>query len=220
MSTAWKHVTTILLVAVFTIAIPPVDTVLDAAGTREASTHYVKNFSYGFRDRSSIYFLLEYKVYRRRRPVWFIMPIERSPVYYYYRIFFYRFDIETDRLEQLATLRDETSPQTSVKNSLFTGEDHRIVFAFYSGWDRERGTLYELRVWDPHVQRFVGTPVGTELGSATSSPVPREDPRMQHYFADYRSPWEANPGVITITELKTSVLADVTDEQWDLPREW
>ena len=208
MDRSWlKHVLTVLLVLVATMFVP--DTVLPA-GARE-SRQYRREFSFGFREDPHVYFLLEYKVFRRRRPIWFIMPIERSPVYYDHRIFLYRYDTAEGRLEQLGLVRDEIPTQTNIKSSLFTRENGLVIFAYQAGWSRDQGLLYELRGWDTARDRFADP--GVEGGVRVS----RESPAMQKYFRDYVSPWWDNPGVITITELKTEVLKDVSEEDWGLP---
>lgn len=202
-----RYILTVLLLLITVVILPEA---VHPAGQRE-SRQYRRDYSYGFREGDQVYFLLEYRVFRRRRPIWFIMPIERSPVYYDHRIFLYRYDTAEGRLEQLGLVRDEIPTQTNIKSSLFTRENGRVIFAYQAGWESGQGLLYELRGWDTARDRFAD-PV-MEGGVRVS----RGSPTMDRYFRDYVSPWWDNPGVITITELRTEILRDVSDEDWGLP---
>ncbi len=180
------------------------------AGGRESDSRRAsKRFSYGFQDGEQCYFLLEYKVSTPRRPVWFIMPIERSPIVHYHRIFLYRFDTTTRQLERLATVLEAVPRQTTIQSTIFGLRDGRVVFAFASGWDSELGRLTDLRVWDLEAKTLVET---------ERVVAPRDAPEIARYFGDYEGGLANYPGMMTITTLKNEVLADVSEEQWDLPR--
>ncbi|TVR31958.1 MAG: hypothetical protein EA404_08835 [Spirochaetaceae bacterium] len=180
------------------------------AGGRESDSRRAsKRFSYGFQDGEQCYFLLEYKVSTPRRPVWFIMPIERSPKMHYHRIFLYRFDTTTQELERLATVLETVPRQTTIQSTIFGLRDGRVVFAFNSGWDSERGLLHDLRVWD----RDAGALVEAERVVA-----PRDAPEIARYFGDYQGGLANYPGMMTITTLRNEILTGVSEEQWDLPR--
>ena len=179
----------------------------------EKPVNYTMNLSYGFRDGNAVYFLLEYKVWKARSSLWFIMPIERSPKIYFQKIFLYRFFTEGARLERLSTVRDYFPPAVDVQSSKFTKDGGAVVFAYRAGRDKQFKQLYEIRVWDIAGGRFADPPNG-------AVPVSADSPAHQKYFGDYKSPWNSNPGVIGITELKKVILKDVTPEQWDLPQKW
>lgn len=174
--------------------------------------NYTMNFSYGFRDKDAVYFLLEYKVWKARSPLWFIMPIERAPQIYFQKIFLYRYLIEENRLDRQAVVREDFPPGVDVQGSKFTKDGGAVVFAYPAGRDARHTLLYEIRVWDIAGGRF--------LDLDGTVPAPAGSPAHQKYFGDYKSPWASNPGVIGITELKKVIMKDVTPEQWDLPREW
>ncbi len=174
-------------------------------GSRRAS----KSFSYGFFDGTECYFLLEYRIYTKRRPVWFIMPIERRPKLHYHRVMLYRFDTEAQKLERLATVLEDVPHQTFLNSTLFGLRDGRVVFAFPSGWDSELGSLTDLRVWDREAEALL---------EAERVHAPRDAPEIAHYFGDYEGGLASYPGMITITKLKNAVLAGVTADHWDLPR--
>lgn len=181
-----------------------------AGGRREDdSRRYTRRLSYGFCHEDQVYFLLEYRVYTPRRPVWFIMPIERSSIVHYHRIFLYRFDRTREQLERLATVQESVPLRTSVQSTKFGERNGRIAFAFYSGSDPERGLIYELHLWDREAQKLV---------EAEHAAAPWESPEIARYFGDYEGGLADYPGMITISELRNQVLADVPDEEWDLPR--
>lgn len=196
----------VLLVATFLVLASPG---AGAGGGRENdSRRYSKSFSYGFREGNLYYFLLEYRVSTPRRPVWFIMPIERPSIVHYHRIFLYRFDTATQKLERLATVQETVPRQTNIKSTIFGLRDGRVVFAFTSGWDNEHGLMEDLRVWDRDAQSLV---------DAEQVVAPRDSPEIARYFGDYEGGLADYPGMMTITSLKNEVLADVTEEEWDLP---
>lgn len=163
----------------------------------------------GFRASEAVFFLLEYTVWQRRRPVWLIMPIEREPRRFHYGIYLYRYDLATRSLEQLALITDQMRPQTSVAATLFRLDHERVVFAFRRGWSAEEGLLYHPFAWDLRSDRLL------EL----APPRGRRAPEMTTSFADYAGPATANPGVIAVGELR-ALLRDVPEEQWSLPRDW
>ncbi len=199
---------------------------------RESSAVYSKNFSHGFRVDREIYFLLEYKVWQPRRPIWFILPIERPPRAHYNRIFLYRFDPEEQRLDRLAQVRETIGPRTNVKYTLFTtgeavSDDGRmhgktIVFAYSAGWDADQGFLYDLLAWHIKAGKLTGAEDTTTppAGDTERRLYGRETPEMRRYFERYASPWTDNPGVISITELKQEILSVLPEEKWGLPRKW
>ncbi len=201
--------------------------ILGAGGSRSRSDRYSrisyrKELSCGFRSDGRVHFLLEYTVSRARRPIWFIMPIERSPVYYFHKIFLYRYDPDTGSLDRLATVRDEVGFQTSVRDTRFVEEEPgRFVFAYRAGWESGKGLLHDLLIWDESTGRLYTVDGEAATPDASIRPhYPDDSPEIQRYFADYISPWWDNPGVISITDLRREVLAEVTREDWDLPRDW
>lgn len=184
---------------------------LQAQGT---SVNYRRDLSYGYHDEQSdlYYFIVEYRVSRPRRPIWFIMPIELPSQVYFHKIFLYTYDVQQNRLEQRAVLRDNVGHGTNIKSSRFMGNEEGIVFSYSSGWSKERGMLHDVFVADR--QSTEVRPAGTEQA------VPETSPLFQQYFGAYQSPFTANPGVVGITELSTHVLAEIEEEDWELPREW
>ena len=88
-------------VAMFLLLIYPL--VLPYSARRPEATRL--QLSPGLITEEGVYFLAEYRVSRYRRPVWFIMPIERSPTVYYEGVFLYRFRAgDSTELERLAVL--------------------------------------------------------------------------------------------------------------------
>jgi hypothetical protein len=183
-----------------------------ASLSADKPVNYTMNFSSGLRDGDAVYFLLEYKVWKARSPIWFIMPIELPPKIYFHKIFLYRYMPKADRLERLAVVREEFPPAVGVQASKFTKDGNAVVFAYPAGYDKEQRPLFEVRSWDTAASKF------REQG--TDSVVTRDSSLHQRYFGNYKSPYDSNPGVIGITELKKVILKDVTPEQWDLPRKW
>lgn len=182
---------------------------LRAGGSREYPVQHGRSFSPGLRTGTEVYFLLEYTVQQRRRPVWFIMPIERSPRVFLYGIYLYRYDTGTETLEQLAMAADQARPQTSVVDAMLRRHQERIVFAYRRGWASGEGLLYHPFAWDTRAGRLL------EL----APPRGRKEPEIAEYFSDYKSPSTANPGVISITDLR-SLVQDIPPEEWGLPEEW
>ncbi|MFW5878814.1 MAG: hypothetical protein ACOCVR_03260 [Myxococcota bacterium] len=186
--------------------------VLAAAGCSSSKPiQYQKTFSYGLEDEDAVYFLLEYKVWRARAPVWFIMPIERSPEIFFQEIYLYRYQPETQRLEKLATVRDDFPPGVSIRSTKLTGDDGDVIFAYQAGNSLERGILYEVRIWDRAGRRL--------LSPDPEGPSPTDSPLHERYFGEYRSPWTDNPGIMPISDVK-ALAAGAPEEDWDLPAEW
>jgi len=201
---------TLFLVAaasgLFSLALPA-----HARGTR---VNYRRTHSYGFHDQATniFYFIVEYRVARPRRPVWFIMPIERPARVYFHKIFLYTYDAPHGRLQQRAVLRDDVGYRTNIQSSRFARSDAGIVFSYISGYSIDQGFLHDVFVVDP--RSGVVRPLDTEPA------MPEASPLFQQYFGDYQSPFTANPGIVGITELRTTVLTEVSEEDWGLPREW
>ena len=180
------------------------------AGGRETGSRRVsRRFSNGFFVGTECYFLLEYRIFTPRRPVWFIMPIERPPKVHFHGVFLYRYDTDTQQLERLATVLESVPRQTFISYTIFGLRDRRVVFAFPSGRDSDSRSLTDLRVWD----REAGTLVETERVHA-----PQDNPSYERYFGDYEGGLASYPGMITITKLRTEVLAGVSPDDWDFPR--
>ena len=178
------------------------------------NVNYRQDLSYGFHDAETdlYYFMVEYRVSKPRRPVWFIMPIELPSRVYFHKIFLYTYDAQHNRLEQRAVLSDNVGPGTNIKSSRFASSEEGIVFSYSRGWSKERGMLHDVLIADRHSPEV--WPAGAE------QVMPETSPLFQHYFGEYQSPFTANPGVVGITELRTTVLAEVSEEDWGLPREW
>ncbi len=201
------RVKTILLIALVATAV-----VFGACAHSEKPTRYGKSFSYGLRHDKSVYFLLDYQVSRARSPVWFIMPIERSPLVLFHEIYLYRYEPTSGHLERLATLHDSPSRGVNVGDSKFIKDGDVFVFAYRAGFDEEYRLLYEIRQWDIAERRL--RDVGPKIAGTRDSAL------YQRYFGDYSSPAVANPGVVGISKLIREILADVEDSAWDLPRKW
>ena len=137
----------------------------------------------------------------------FIMPIERSPKLHYHRVFLDRFDTSTQKLERLATVLEAVPRQTFINSTIFGLRNGRVVFAFNSGWDSEQGSLNDLRVWDREAQSLI---------EAERVVAPRDAREIARYFGDYEGGLASYPGMMTITSLKSEVLAGATEEEWDL----
>ena len=177
---------------------------------RSSEAQQRRTLSDGFGDGDQIYFLLDYRVSRARRPVWFIMPIERPPKVYHRSLALYRFDVDSGRLVRLAILKENDFPvQFNARYTQFTKADEAIVFAYRAGWDSEQGVLYAVHAWDPVTQTFV-------LGGPDADPVIETAPEYQVHFSDYLSPWTDNPGILPVTELQER-LAVVPSAAWNLP---
>ncbi|TVR91426.1 MAG: hypothetical protein EA428_05745 [Spirochaetaceae bacterium] len=176
--------------------------------------NYRRTHSYGFHDQETniYYFIVEYRVAKPRRPVWFIMPIERPARVYFHKIFLYTYNATHSRLQQRAVLRDEVGYRTSIQSSRFTRSDAGIVFSYISGYSTDQGFVHDVFIVDPHSGEV--RPVDAEPAMLETSPL------FHQYFGDYQSPYTANPGIVGITELRTTVLAEVSEEEWGLPREW
>ena len=174
--------------------------------------NYTRDLSYGFRDGEDYYFIVEYRVWQRRRPIWFIMPIERGSRVFHHEIYLYRYRSNAHRLEQIATLRDTVNVGTNIKQSRFVRTEDRIVFSFDVGRTDGLQSLYDVFVLDPSTLSL--SPAGPE------QPVRRESELFQRYFGEYRSPFTANPGIVGITGLRTDVLRAVEEDDWGLPRRW
>ncbi len=172
-------------------------------------------YSYGVEEEGQLYFLAEFSESRARRPVWFIMPIERSPKYYTQLIRWYRYDMDSEELHLLATLRDDAPfpSQVNAGRSKFRIVEEGIAFAYASGWDSDLGALYDLRVWDREDRAFLEN----DLGGDGIQLVDRDSDLYERYFGDYASPYWDNPGVVSRTDVRT-MLEDVPDGQWNWPR--
>ena len=94
--------------------------------------YYSKTFSWGLFESEDVYFLLDYRVSRPRRPLWFILFIERPGKVYYHRIFFFRYNPEEDEL-----VREEFPPGVWVSGSRIKERDGKIIFAYRAGFDEE-----------------------------------------------------------------------------------
>ncbi len=124
-----------------------------------------------------------------------------------------RYEPATNRLEQLATVREEFPPRVSISNSKFTKDGSNVVFAYQAGSEIEAGLLYEVRVWDAEAREL------HEAGPEALGPV--SSSLYQRYFGGYKSPFSDNLGILGISELRRDVLAEVGEEDWDLPlEEW
>lgn len=180
---------------------------------QSAQLNHRRELSYGYLDAetNTYYFLVDYRISRSRRPVWFILPIERPPQVYFHKIYLYSYDATHARLQQLAVLRDDVGPNTNVKYSRFTRTATGIVIAYSSGWAAGEGLQHDVFILDPH--SAVVRPAGGQ------SQIPETSTLFQQYFGTYLSPFEANPGVVGITELRTRVLATVSEDDWGLPRQ-
>jgi len=176
---------------------------------------YVKNFSHGLVVEDSIYFVLEYRVSEDRSPLWFIMPIERSPKFHYQKLFLYSWTPCSEELKQLAVLREEFPfpPRINVGLSRFNSTPNGFVFIVTAGSDEDHRQVYELRAWDIESEGF------SPINGQKTNIINLESPLYLEYFADYLSPWVDNPGIISIAELKEE-LEELDQEDWDLPREW
>ena len=174
--------------------------------------NYTRELSYGFRDGEDYYFIVEYRVWQRRRPIWFIMPIERGSRVFHHEIYLYRYRADSDRLEKIATLRDTINVGTNIKQSRFVRTTDGIVFSLDAGRTDGIESVYDVFVLDPSTLSL--SPAGPE------QPVPRDSELFQRYFGEYRTPFTANPGIVGITELRTDVLRAVKEDDWRLPRTW
>ncbi|MCA1753703.1 MAG: hypothetical protein LC641_03175 [Spirochaeta sp.] len=190
----------------FSLALP--------AHARGTTVNYRRTHSYGFHDEQTnmYYFIVEYRVSKPRRPIWFIMPIERPSHVYFHKIFLYTYDATHGRLQQRAVLRDDVGYGTNIKSSRFVRRDAGIVFSYSRGYIIDKGFLHDVFVVDPCSVEV--RPAGSERAVLDTSPL------FQQNFGDYQSPFTANPGIVGITELRTTVLAKVSEEDWGLPREW
>lgn len=175
---------------------------------------YTRTLSPGFAYEDTVYFLLDYRVSRYRRPVWFIMPIERSPTVYFQAIYLYAWEPADHALTQLDVLRSDFPfpPRVSVNMARFLPAEEGIALAYQAGTTAEFDTQWDLRIWNPDTGTL--RPAGTQLNLVTES-----SSAYQQHFADYRSPAADNPGRIAITDLR-ELLEGLTAEDWDLPRQW
>jgi len=179
------------------------------------SISYSRQNSYGFVEEGDIYFLLEYKVMEKRKPFWFILPIERPPRVHYQKLFLYRLRPEDNQLVQLATLREELPFPAgfNIQYTQFKKTDEGLVIAHRAKFGEDNTVVFDLRIWDISKEKFV------ELNGQINHLLRTDDPVYQEYFGEYKSPWVNNPGVIGITEVRL-YLEDFSEEDWDLPREW
>ncbi|MFP4366930.1 MAG: hypothetical protein ACLFQA_07530 [Bacteroidales bacterium] len=174
--------------------------------------HYSKTHSYGFQYDDHIYFLLDYQVWKRGGRFWFIMPFELPSNVYLKTVYFYRYEPDLDVLEKLAVLREEAMESIDVKYTKFTKDSSKIVFAYHAGYDEDFKSLTDFFIWDTKAGKFDDT--GFE------NPVRDNHPLYQEYFSEYQSPWQDNPGIISMSALNNEILHHLTTEDYDLPEEW
>lgn len=177
---------------------------------RSSEAQEMRILSDAFEDEGSLYFLLDYRVSRARRPVWFIMPIERSPTVYHRSLALYGFDMDSETLTRLEVLKEDNFPfQFNARRTQFIKTDDVIVFAYRAGWDSEAGPLYAVHHWNPEKRMFA-------QGGPGATPVPEAAPEYHTHFADYLSPWTDNPGILPVTQLRER-LETVPKAAWNLP---
>ncbi len=201
------------LIAIFLVLI--IVSLFSSTSSANNSISYSRQNSYGFVNQGDIYFLLEYKVLEKRKPFWFILPIERPPRVHYQKLYLYRLQPQDNRLVQLATIREEFPFPAgfNIKYTQFKKTDAGLVIAHRAKFGEDNMVLFDLRIWDFSNEKFV------ELNGQINHLLGTDDPVYQEYFGEYKSPWVDNPGVIGITEVRL-YLEDFTEEDWDLPREW
>ena len=194
-------------VAMFLLLIYPL--VLPYSARRPEATRL--QLSPGLITEEGVYFLAEYRVSRYRRPVWFIMPIERSPTVYYEGVFLYRFRAgDGTELERLAVLREDwpLPPQTTVRWAQLVESGNEIAMAYESGRNSDLELQYDLRVWDRVEGRLRNETEGEF--------VDRDDASFQKYFSGYASPPDANYGFVSMTDMRDA-LEPLDIDIWGFP---
>lgn len=171
--------------------------------------NYSKNFSQGFYDEGYVYFLLDYKVWKKGKVYWFIMPIEGKPRVYYREISLYRYEPEMNKLEKLDLVENDNASKAQVSYTRFTKENNNIIFSYSAGYDLDIKPLVALYMYNKDSNTFVST--GHEYI------INKDSELFEKYFGNYLSPWTDNPGVIGISRLKNVILKDVPEEEYYLP---
>ena len=172
---------------------------------------YSRTYSPGFQHEETVYFLVDYSVKRYRRPVWFIMPFERSHTVYHQAIYLYALELENNQLTQLDVLRDQFPfpPRVSVNWSRFIEAEEGIVLAYEAGTTSDFESQYDLRILDPDDGTL--SPPRTQHNIVVES-----SPTHAQYFGEYRSPAADNPGFVPVSELR-NLLEDLAEDDWGLP---
>lgn len=170
---------------------------------------YSKNFSQGIEHENSVYFLMDYKVWKRGRSFWFIMPFEGRVRILFREIYLYRYQKESAELIKEAVIRDNVCRTFNIVYTRIVADNGNLVFSHHTNNMMDSVDLF---IWDTKNMDFADTgyprilPSGHEL--------------YKKYFEDYISPSWDNPGIITITELRNNILKNISNEQYQLRQDW
>ncbi len=170
---------------------------------------YSQNFSQGIEHENSVYFLIDYKVWQRGRSFWFIMPFEGRVRILFREIYLYRYQKESTELSKEAVISENVCRTFKIMYTQIVSDNQNLVFAHHTSNMMDSIDLF---FWDTKSRDFADTeyprilPSGHEL--------------YKKYFEDYISPSWDNPGIITITELRNNILKNISNEQYQLRKDW
>jgi hypothetical protein len=147
----------------------------------------------GFRTGEALYFVVDYIESKPGRTFWFIMPFNTPPRVFVHQIVLCRAVTGAGPPEAVAVLEEDRSSVLS-RNHMFRQEGDLVVIAYDRGWDRERRTVVkEVFSWNVRESRLART-AKAEV-----------EETFRGYFADYNSPYTANPGVVERSTFKDLV---------------
>ena len=178
--------------------------------------NYSKKYSHGYYHENHIYFLKEYRVSKRGRQIWFIMPMELPRKNYFWEIRFYRYEPDELKIEKLGILTDNIQPATFIIYTKFKRENNKLIFSYPSGYGNNvDGSSYrkmDIFIWDLKAEKFVET--------GYKNPVSRQGDLYQQYFNDEDSAKSLGPNIIMRTRLENEILNYLTNEAYQLPEDW
>ncbi|OHD25650.1 MAG: hypothetical protein A2064_01820 [Spirochaetes bacterium GWB1_66_5] len=146
--------------------------------------------SQGFRAGDALYFVADYLESRPGLTLWFILPFRTGPHVRVHQVVLCRASTGSARPEVLAVLEADRTTVLS-RNHMFREHGDGVVVAYDRLWDRERRMVVkEIFSWTPADARLRRTPAA-EAAEA-----------FHRSFADYKSPYTANPGIVERSQVR------------------
>jgi len=149
------------------------------------------NLSQGYRHGDTIYFLADCHRYQRGRTFWFILPMNAGPKTLSHQTLLCALDAKTRTLKQETVLQDPAQLTCMVSYTKWALKDGGL-FVAYNPSNR-------ISPLTGHTEQIV---FRRDMATGAVSAV--SDPEKAHaeLFAEYKSPYRDNPGIVEISEYK------------------
>jgi hypothetical protein len=158
--------------------------------------------SQGFRHGDTIFFLADYHRYHPGRTFWFILPLKSGPKTLCHLTLLYSLDTRTRTLRREAVLADPAQSTCTVSYTQWVMRGNDLFFSYNPG--------NRISPESGHTERIV---FRRDMTGGAVSALPNPEEAYCEFFASYKSPWSANPGVTEIPDYKPLLPA----KGWDLP---